>query len=56
VTQRHELVRLGDILRARRVEQENLPVAGHLQIAVGFHLDLAEVPQQGMHLAPAEIV
>jgi hypothetical protein len=33
-----------------------VPVARHLQVAVGFLIDLTELAQQGMHIVPPEIV
>ena len=43
MAQRHELVRLGDVLGAGRIQHEELTVARHPQIAVGLGFDLTEL-------------
>ena len=40
----------------RRMQHQGLAIAGHLQVAVRFLVNLAEMAKQRMHIMPAEIL
>lgn len=56
VTQGHKLGRFGNILRAAWVQDQDLPVARDLQVAVGLFLNLSYVSKQSVYFAPSQIV
>ena len=56
VTDPHEVIHLGDILLLGVREDEDLPVIGDLEVAVGLFLDLTELAEQRVHVMPAQVV
>jgi hypothetical protein len=54
--QRQHLVGLGHIFRARRMEHQRLAVARDFQISVRLFVDPTDVPEERVHLVPAEVV
>ena len=52
----HELIGLGNIFRAGRRQNQRLPVACHLEVAIGFLDDLAKLAQESVNIVPTQIV
>jgi len=56
MAQGHDLVRFGDIFRPRRMQDQGLPVARDLEVAVGFLIDLTELAKHGVDVVPSKIM
>jgi hypothetical protein len=56
MAQRHEFVRRADLLGAGRMEEQALPVARHLQIAVGLGFNLSDMAKQRMNIVPRQVM
>jgi hypothetical protein len=48
----HNLMHFGNVLFARRMQNEGVSIPGDFQIAIGLFLNLANLPKKGTNITP----